>query len=117
MNSASTRPEKKDPWHQGPVSWGQFILGLITVCMTLGGFILGNETRLSKVETRQAFVFDYMVTDKSDSAAVRAKRDAQIDSIKNMVQQLSIDLARHEAAQEMLESQYDGKPRLKAPHQ
>lgn len=86
---------------QAAVNLGHLVIALIGLLALLGGFLLTNERRFTIVEERQAFVLKHIADDAQDAAAFRIDMIRRLDSMALQLTNMTIELARHQAQEEM----------------
>jgi len=95
--------EERTPWHTNTVSWGQFILALV---VAVGGVFaavfadrLEIDRRLTVVEQHQRYADAVEAREATEYSALRGAVDSKLTDIQRQLVVITIELAKHESAQ------------------
>lgn len=83
------------------VTFAHLAIAVGGMILTLGGFALINERRITTVEERQQFVIRHMTENAQEEAAFRAEVLRRMDAVSAQMIALQIELAKHQASAEV----------------
>ena len=105
MENETEREGGRTHWVQSAVSWGELLISLLAVIVTVASIIVLTERRITQIEERQQFVLRYIADDTANQVTYQREVRASLDEIKRQLSMLTIELTRHQAVEERYEKQ------------
>ena len=95
--------EARRAWHATAVSWGQFLVALVVAVGGVFWVILTDriaiDRRLTIVEQHQRYADAIEAREATEYSALRGSLDVKLMNIEKQLVVITIELAKHEAAQ------------------